>query len=115
MAQQGRPVYEYYFTKTNNSLSNYHAGDIPYAYGNLWRHPGLYSDEDYALSEVMQNYYVNFAKTGNPNGEGLPDWQMRDKDNTKVLRLSEDITMIDDPNEKIYEVLDKYQDSLQDD
>ena len=59
--EQGVPTYEYYFTKTNDSLSNYHAGELPYAYGNLWRHPGLYSEEDYALSETMQQYWVNFA------------------------------------------------------
>ena len=61
MIEQGRPAYEYYFTKTNDILSNYHAGELPYAYGNLWRHPGLYDEEDYKLSEIMQSYWVNFA------------------------------------------------------
>ena len=73
LIEQGVPTYEYYFTKTNDSLSNYHAGELPYAYGNLWRHPGLYDADDYKLSEIMQQYMVNFAKTGNPNGAGLPE------------------------------------------
>ena len=111
MVEQGRPSYEYYFTKTNRSLSNYHAGELPYAYGNLWRHPGLYDEEDYKLSEIMQSYWVNFAKTGNPNGDGLPEWEMRDEDQTKVLQLDTEIKMVDDPNEAIYEVIDKFQDS----
>jgi para-nitrobenzyl esterase len=112
MVAQNRPSYEYYFTKTNQSLSNYHAGELPYAYGNLWRHPGVYSEADYALSDVMLKYWTNFAKTGDPNGEGLPYWQMRDAEHTKVNRLDEKIEMVDDPNEKIYEVIDKFQDSL---
>jgi len=109
MANQGKPVYEYYFTKTNNSLSNYHAGELPYAYGNLWRHPELYDDEDYALSEIMQNYYVNFAKTGNPNGNGLPAWDPVTAAENKVLQLDTKIEMTDDPNMEIYKIIDKYQ------
>ena len=111
LIEQGVPAYEYYFTKTNNMLSNYHAGEIPYAYGNLWRHPGLYDEEDYKLSEIMQNYWVNFAYTGNPNGDGLPEWQMLDKDNTKLLNLDTQIKMMDDPNLDIYKVIDEFQES----
>ncbi len=122
MVEQGRPAYEYYFTKTNNILSNYHAGEIPYAYGNLWRHPGLYDEEDYKLSQIMQSYWVNFAYTGNPNGslltdegadsgEMLPVWEMREPGQDKLLELNTDIKMIDDPNTEIYEVIDEFMDS----
>jgi len=112
MIEQGRPAYEYYFTKVNDSLSNYHAGELPYAYGNLWRHPGLYSDEDFKLSDIMQQYWVNFAKTGDPNGEGLPKWQMRAEGQDKLLQLDTTIKMIDDPNHQLYQVIDKYQNSI---
>ncbi len=122
MIEQGRPAYEYYFTKTNNSLSNYHAGELPYAYGNLWRHPGLYDEEDYKLSDIMQSYWVNFAYTGDPNGklyssdgtktsEGLPIWEMRSKSQDKLLQLDTEVKMIDDPNMAIYEVIDRYMES----
>ena len=85
MVKQGKPSYEYYFTKTNNSLSNYHAGEIPYAYGNLWRHPGLYNEDDYKLSDIMQQCFVNFATTGDPNGDGLPKWEARTGGNNQLL------------------------------
>ncbi|MBQ3773630.1 MAG: carboxylesterase family protein, partial [Pseudobutyrivibrio sp.] len=103
---------EYYFTKENNSLSNYHAGELPYAYGNLWRHPGLYTEEDYVLSDTMQQYIVNFAKTGNPNGKGLPQWERRDANQDKLLQLDTTVRMVDDPNNALYEVIDKYQNSI---
>lgn len=112
LIEQGVPTYEYYFTKTNDSLSNYHAGELPYAYGNLWRHPGLYDADDYKLSEIMQQYMVNFAKTGNPNGDGLPEWKMRSENQHQLIQLDTDIKMVDDPNEPLYEVIDEYQKSL---
>ncbi len=111
LVEQGIPSYEYYFTKTNNILSNYHAGELPYAYGNLWRHPGLYDAEDYKLSELMQTYWTNFAKTGDPNGEGVPKWVMRDANNTKLMNFDVNIDMVDDPNEEIYRVIDSFMDS----
>jgi para-nitrobenzyl esterase len=122
MVSQGRPAYEYYFTKTNGVLSNYHAGEIPYAYGNLWRHPGLYDQEDYKLSEIMQSYWVNFAYKGDPNGgyrtddgkesdEQLPQWLPRDPQQSKLLVLDKEIKMEDDPNNEIYKVIDKLMDS----
>jgi para-nitrobenzyl esterase len=33
-----------------------------------------WSPDDYKVSEVMQAYFANFVKTGNPNGTGLPQW-----------------------------------------
>ncbi|SFQ16336.1 para-nitrobenzyl esterase [Lachnospiraceae bacterium XBB1006] len=109
MIQENRPSYEYYFTKTNTSLSNYHAGELPYAYGNLWRHPGLYNKEDEALSEIMQSYWVNFIKTGNPNGPSLPTWPLCQSGEKKLLQLDTTIQPVDDPNEALYQVLDDYQ------
>ena len=119
MVSQNRPAYEYYFTKTNNILSNYHAGELPYAYGNLWRHPGLYKDEDYKLSEIMQSYWVNFAYNGDPNGyllnpdgssseEMLPVWEKRETGQDQLLELGAQIKMTDDPNLEIYKVIDEF-------
>ena len=122
MVSQNRPAYEYYFTKTNNILSNYHAGELPYAYGNLWRHPGLYEDEDYKLSEIMQSYWVNFAYNGDPNGyllnpdgsssgEILPVWEKREAGQDQLLELGAEIKMTDDPNLEIYKVIDEFMDT----
>ncbi len=122
MVSQGRPSYEYYFTKTNNALTNYHAGELVYAYGNLWRHPGVYDQEDYKLSEAMQSYWVNFAYKGDPNGgyrtddgkesnEPLPEWLSRSPQQSKLLVLDKEIKMAEDPNNEIYKVIDKFMDS----
>ena len=52
-----------------------HGSEIAYAMGNLdldKRYP--WEPADYEVSKVMQAYWVNFIKTGNPNSSGLPDW-----------------------------------------
>ena len=52
-----------------------HSADIEYAMGNLaTNHIYAWTAEDEQVSELMQGYYANFVKTGDPNGPGLPEW-----------------------------------------
>jgi para-nitrobenzyl esterase len=43
---------------------------------------------DYALSEQISNYWVNFARTGDPNGPGLPHWPSIETNPDKLLEIS---------------------------
>ena len=112
LTKQGVPVYTYYFTKDNNGLGSNHAGELPYFYGNLDKHPGNYDEGDAALSKVMMGYYVNFIKTGNPNGAGLPAWPTAAEAPDQVLELGEKIRVIPDPYLSLYPLLDAHQDRL---
>lgn len=52
-----------------------HSAEIEYAMGNLDSNKVYaWTPDDYKVSKVMQEYFVNFIKTGNPNGKGLPNW-----------------------------------------
>jgi para-nitrobenzyl esterase len=52
-----------------------HSAEIEYAMGNLdGNKVYAWTPEDYKVSTLMQEYFVNFIKTGNPNGKGLPEW-----------------------------------------
>lgn len=52
-----------------------HSADIEYAMGNLPTNTMFrWNAEDYTISEIFQSFYLNFIKTGNPNGLGLPQW-----------------------------------------
>ncbi|HUS02975.1 MAG TPA: carboxylesterase family protein [Chitinophagaceae bacterium] len=52
-----------------------HSAEIEYAMGNLATNKiYAWKPEDYKVSQVMQEYFANFIKKGNPNGAGLPAW-----------------------------------------
>ena len=52
-----------------------HSAEIEYAMGNLELNKVFaWTSDDYKVSKVMQEYFANFIKTGNPNGRGLPNW-----------------------------------------
>ena len=109
MAAEGRPVYEYRFTRENPGLSTNHAGELPYFYGNLYTQPQNYDERDYELSDTIMDYIVNFAANGDPNGDGLPVWQEFSADETKVLELGDSVEMVSDPYLELYEILDRSQ------
>ena len=52
-----------------------HSAEIEYAMGNLSTNKAFeWTSEDYKVSVLMQDFFANFIKTGNPNGKGLPQW-----------------------------------------
>src|SRR5207244_7750717 len=52
-----------------------HSAEIEYAMGNLDSNKVYaWTPDDYKVSKVMQEFFANFIKTGNPNGTGLPTW-----------------------------------------
>ena len=50
-----------------------HSAEIEYALGNLATNlVYAWTPDDYKVSGIMEGYFANFVKTGNPNGPGLP-------------------------------------------
>lgn len=52
----------------------FHSGEITYAYDNHSKFIRPWKPEDYELAKLMSACWANFAKNGDPNGEGLPEW-----------------------------------------
>ncbi len=75
----GGESYLYHFSRVppsnKQTIGAFHAAEIPFVFGSYEKTIG-YSKEDIKLAELMQNYWVNFAKNGNPNGDNLPEWPL---------------------------------------
>jgi para-nitrobenzyl esterase len=100
------PSYVYYFTKNNGRLGSWHSGEEIYFYGNLPESSRLFDGSDYALSDTAQQYYVNFIRTGDPNGEGLPEWP-RSEGNHQVLELGDEVALRAEPFQELHRILDE--------
>jgi para-nitrobenzyl esterase len=82
-AEAGNTAYQYEFARTpigREALGATHASDASYVFGTLdqgiWGvgPPGRAAAVDTEISELIQQYWSNFAKTGDPNGGNLPNW-----------------------------------------
>ncbi len=118
-ARYGRnKAYLYYFDRRSPqaALGPSHAAEIGYVFGNLNSCKqcgslglnGVPGPAELTLSALIQSYWVNFAKTGNPNGTGLPAWP-------KVTATTQEAMFLDAhpgahpvPNLRQIKVLDAY-------
>jgi para-nitrobenzyl esterase len=60
--------------KPSREAGAFHAGELLYVFDTLDVFPWLVDDADRAIAAVASGWWVNFVKTGNPNGAGLPTW-----------------------------------------
>ncbi len=78
--QKGAPVYMYLFAwespVLDGMLRSTHCMEIPFVFNNVTRHANMTGGGTAAcqLGEKMSDAWLNFAKTGNPNAKGLPQW-----------------------------------------
>ena len=91
------PAYCYLFTHFIPGIDDpmstcygaFHTGECWYIFHTLdrcWRQP-LFTYADYQLSEMMSTYWTNFAKNGDPNGEGVPEWAPYTAENQNIQVL----------------------------
>ncbi len=87
-AKAGEPAYVYNFRYVATRLRSFtdgvgHGGEIPYIFGvrgmkagggMMARLADAVTPDDLAVVAMMQDYWTNFAKTGDPNGGTLPAW-----------------------------------------
>ena len=91
------PVYMYLFTReraNDKGIKAYHGAEIPYVFNTHddWLPTG---DIDRALTQTMISYWSNFAKSGDPNGVDLPDWQRFKREQPYTQELGDRVGKVD--------------------
>lgn len=114
----GAPVWRYKFEQTlpqirpdakpEADLVAPHASEIEYVFRVLSSRKADWQPEHRAVSELMADYWTNFAKTGNPNGPGLPSWPAyAAKDGDQVMHLNAQSAAAPDTQRARYEFIDQ--------
>jgi para-nitrobenzyl esterase len=98
MAYVDAKTYHYHFSyvaseKVNKQPGAAHADDIAFVMKTLGVELENVSEKDKQISNLMHNYWVQFAKTGNPNLPGQPKWTPYNQDNGSVLEIGDTIAL----------------------
>ena len=109
------PVYSAYLAQKSertvyakgNRRGAAHADDLLYLSGAFEKEADKYPQEA-AVSETMQQYWVNFAKTMNPNGAGLPNWPVYEEGKKTVMQFNNGATLIETPNMEGISLIERF-------
>ena len=107
-------AFQYYFDYHPNSPDggSGHGSDVPYAFQTLGGPMGAPKEEDLKLSDVINSYWINFARSGDPNGTGLPEWPAFMENDQKVMVFDTAPSARPVPNLERLKALDAYYSSL---
>ena len=97
VSKSGGKAYMYHFTMAIPSpapdLGTYHTSEIAFVFDDIARVKNTFQvpfeEKHQALADTMSAYWVQFAKTGNPNREGLPEWPAYDVAKDQYMELGE--------------------------
>jgi len=93
IAKGSRPVWGYLYSHAEpgpgaDVFGAFHSSEIPYAFGTLDMAPARgFTLADRELSLAMSEYWVNFVRSGNPNGPGLPGWKPMDANAPTIIEF----------------------------
>lgn len=116
VAAKGDPAYIFLFSyvpaamKERMRFGPGHGTDISFVFDNLRVPEGGTADpSDKEVARIMNGYWVNFAKTGNPNGEGLPQWPLFNPKTNQILDVQPDGKAVakPDPRKARLDVIEK--------
>lgn len=104
----GKPVYLYYFDRIqpgDTTFGAFHAADLYYVFGTLYRNQRPFDDVDFRIAENMIDYISNFVKNGNPNCSDLPVWEPATIEKQRFINFGDNEPRMMEPSaEKILNI-----------
>lgn len=109
------PAYMYLFSYVPEAMQERmrfgagHGSEVAYVFNNLDAGDAEPTPEEEKLAQVLNTYWANFAKTGDPNGEGVPEWPAYNTENEEILEIEPDGETVGkpDPREERLDVIKK--------
>ena len=86
----------------------YHSGELAYVFGNVGLVGLDWTDWDHELADAISQYWANFARTGDPNGEGLPAWPRYERASDQSLEFGSEIRAVSEVRKDKLDVFDGY-------
>ena len=105
----------YYFKRVPPGEPDYgafHSAEFGYALHTLNKWDRPFTNTDYQLEEIMSSYWINFARTGDPNGEGLPVWPVFEENAPEVIEFGDETKVTPLPFHEQLLLLDEINDIL---
>jgi len=102
--QAQAPVYQYYFTWRSpvreGKLRSFHTVEIPFVFDNVDAARSMTGSgkDRYELATRMSTAWVAFARTGDPNHPGLPNWAPYDNTRRATMIFDRECKLVDDPH-----------------
>jgi para-nitrobenzyl esterase len=104
---KGAPAYIYLFSYVSTSMQQMmrygaaHGSEIPYVFDNLrGRNGATVAPKEREVAKMMNTYWANFARTGDPNGKGLPIWPVYNPQKNEILEFRSDGSAVAEPDPK---------------
>ncbi|MCC2232772.1 carboxylesterase family protein [Lachnospiraceae bacterium CLA-AA-H215] len=105
IANGHKPAYQYYLTLVPPTAETaHHSAEHQYVFQTLTKSKRPYAGRDWDLSNQLADYWANFIKYGNPNGDGLPQWTPYTADCKQVMDIDYNLHMIDLPTNDLIEL-----------
>lgn len=110
-------IYLYYFDQFNENgrpgpggqsskpRGANHAAEMSYVFATPWR---PFSENDQKVSDAMHNYWCNFIKFGDPNGNGLDEWPVYNENTESVMYFKNGTSLIETPNMPQLQLMEEF-------
>ena len=107
-------IYMYYFDQDSENTilksrkgGASHVAEMPFVYGHTYN-GGRMTDTERHMQQIMSRYWINFTKTGDPNGDSLPYWTTYEQNKPTVMIMREGFHLDSVPNQRQMDFFEEF-------